>query len=78
MDLVHQHAARKLADQRRQRPDAQRQTEILEAPAVLRQPDDDERAETGLNSGSEKIQAVQAEPASHGVDLLQEGKGFAL
>ena len=65
VDLVDQHAARNLADQRRQGADAEGEAECAQGPAVLRQPDGNERAKPGLNRRGEEVQAIQAELAAH-------------
>ena len=63
VDAIDQHAAGKLADQGGKGADGQRGAEGGEIPALLCQPDRDERAEAGLDGGGQEVQGVQAEAA---------------
>ncbi len=65
MERIHQHTAGQLAEQASEGPNGQRQTERGLTPALLGEPDSDERPEPGLNRRDKKIQAVEGKSRSH-------------
>ncbi len=59
-DGVDQRAGRKLACHRRDGPEAEGKTDRGLRPALRRQVDGNERAETGLNIGNEEVEPIEA------------------